>query len=275
MKTEYPPTMFLNGKTTPSVGLNKYLNCATLSPTAIPIYERKRAEFFFINEKEIGRGEGTPEEIQLEVENFTKNQVTNYGAIPINLPFKTILIETNYAFFSAETNSGERGFNNLKVFSILCQEIAPCSYRYICTGLTNTNHFYIQELKPPTGDEKADVGILACEEILRVIFNSQKNYFHEEKCQQTIKIKKRQGAEYHTVRRVIHVTIGKTSKSVQSLYGGPIDWQHSWSVRGHWRKCATIGKDREGNYSSPGFTWVKDHQKGSGPFIPKTRVMHQ
>jgi hypothetical protein len=57
------------------------------------------------------------------------------------------------------------------------------------------------------------------------------------------------------------------------MTGGKIDFSHRWEVRGHWRRVAGMGKDREGNYEVRGLTWVKDCVKGPEelPIIQKLR----
>lgn len=82
--------------------------------------------------------------------------------------------------------------------------------------------------------------------------------------------------QMHRIRKVIHVT----PKKETNHYDGnsrEIDWTHRWNVRGHWRKCDGLGKDRDGNYCVHGFTWVIDHEKGPEhlPLITKTRVVTQ
>lgn len=71
------------------------------------------------------------------------------------------------------------------------------------------------------------------------------------------------------------IVIKGKSGSITSLNGIDIEWKHSWRVRGHWRKISTsmLGKDREGDYSIVGRTWIKDFVKGEGPLIEKTRIL--
>jgi len=54
-----------------------------------------------------------------------------------------------------------------------------------------------------------------------------------------------------------------------------VDWSHRWEVRGHWRTTSGVGKDRAGQYTVPGFTWVSSHTKGpeNKPVIKKTYVV--
>lgn len=58
------------------------------------------------------------------------------------------------------------------------------------------------------------------------------------------------------------------------LGNGKFDFTHRFEVRGHWRKVSAIGKDRDGVYQIPGFTWVKDFVKGpeDQPIAKKTRL---
>jgi hypothetical protein len=80
------------------------------------------------------------------------------------------------------------------------------------------------------------------------------------------------------LKSVINKIIYIVPKKDRQIFKGPnnqaIDWSHQWEVRGHWRKCSTIGKDRDGKYLVSGFTWVKDHVKGpeQKDLVIKTRV---
>lgn len=76
--------------------------------------------------------------------------------------------------------------------------------------------------------------------------------------------------------KIVRVAMKKNSSEVKPLFGDSIDWQHRWEVSGHWRKCKVIGKDRNGDYTVSGFTWVVPHVKGpeSMPLIKKTRVIY-
>jgi hypothetical protein len=76
------------------------------------------------------------------------------------------------------------------------------------------------------------------------------------------------------VRRIVHVVPKKEQQAYSQRYE-KVDWSHRWLVRGHWRKVDGVGKDRAGDYSTNGFTWVTDHEKGpeSAPLITKTRLV--
>lgn len=78
----------------------------------------------------------------------------------------------------------------------------------------------------------------------------------------------------HRIRRIIHVApksvVRKGSESTRS-----IDWTHRFEVRGHWRKHEGVGKDRSGNYTVHGWTWVSNHTRGPEhmPLIKKVRTV--
>lgn len=78
------------------------------------------------------------------------------------------------------------------------------------------------------------------------------------------------------VKNILHVAMKKERKSYSADYGKKINWSHRWEVMGHWRKVSTVGKDRAGNYTIKGFTWVVPHEKGAKnkPVIKKLRVIH-
>lgn len=76
-----------------------------------------------------------------------------------------------------------------------------------------------------------------------------------------------------TIRKIVHIK-GKSSNLQESHNSKTIDWSHKWEVRGHWRSIGDkIGKDRNGNYNRKGFTWVKNHVKGDGELVKKTRLL--
>lgn len=81
-----------------------------------------------------------------------------------------------------------------------------------------------------------------------------------------------------SLNNIIVVTNQKGKSSVETgLSGhGKIDWSHRFEVRGHWRKVAGIGKDRHGQRSVDGYTWITDYAKGpeDKPLIRKSRLVN-
>ena len=55
------------------------------------------------------------------------------------------------------------------------------------------------------------------------------------------------------------------------------EYSYRFEVRGHWRKLpeGSMGKDRNGEYSIEGYTWVNEYEKGSKdlPLLKKTRII--
>lgn len=73
--------------------------------------------------------------------------------------------------------------------------------------------------------------------------------------------------------KVIYVGSKKKDKREKSISGQPIHWLESWDVMGHFRQLenpSSIGKDRLGNRTIKGLTWVVDHVRGEG--AKKTKV---
>ena len=77
----------------------------------------------------------------------------------------------------------------------------------------------------------------------------------------------------HRINEVIHVR--PKTQAVGGSGTREIDWSHRFEVRGHWRACSGIGKDRAGMYCVNNFTWVSEHVRGPEhlPLIKKTRLV--
>lgn len=79
------------------------------------------------------------------------------------------------------------------------------------------------------------------------------------------------------VKNLVIVTPKKHKKILAEHIGAKkeIDWSHRWDVMGHWRIISGIGKDRTGNYSIKGYTWVISHTKGPEDkiLVRKTRFV--
>jgi hypothetical protein len=80
----------------------------------------------------------------------------------------------------------------------------------------------------------------------------------------------------HKIRKVVTVFPKKMSEDDFTYAESEgVDFSHRFSVRGHWRKVAGIGKNRQDEYCVQGFTYVCEHEKGPEhlPVINKTRVV--
>jgi hypothetical protein len=105
----------------------------------------------------------------------------------------------------------------------------------------------------------------------------------EEKVKEHVKIGSGHMKESFTIRRVLHVVPRRVGDRIPHLAGKHIEFSHRWTVRGSWVRLLTngeidlnrIGKNREGEYCVPGWTWRIPHVKGpeDKPLIKKVRVI--
>lgn len=99
-----------------------------------------------------------------------------------------------------------------------------------------------------------------------------KGFACEVKINQKIKQRREHDVKIHRIRKVVYLS----PKNVDTrclITGKKLEWSHRWEVRGHWRNCRGVGKDRHGEYNVYGRTWVIPHEKGAiAPLVKKTRV---
>lgn len=93
-----------------------------------------------------------------------------------------------------------------------------------------------------------------------------------------VKIRDRDTGEkrIHKLRNVVMVYPKKMSSfERKNAEDSGVDFSHRFSVRGHWRRIANVGKNRAGEYCVQGFTFVREHEKGPDniPLTKKVRVV--
>lgn len=78
----------------------------------------------------------------------------------------------------------------------------------------------------------------------------------------------------------IYYVLAKKEETVKHKYNniraiGKLEFNHSFKVRGHWRRISekSYGKDRNGEYNILGHTWVTEYVKGEGELVKKLRVI--
>lgn len=192
---------------------------------------------------------------------------SRYEGIPdvTSLPFETCYFEIKE--FRAICNCGPDGV----LMALLAHEEKPG--HIISTGMM------IHPENPPdkmlsfcTWDNKE-----AISNILKLIdISLRQSKLGTEKTQERFKIGTGPNKYVHKIKSIIRVSPKNTNEALaQPVMGKSIDWSHRWEVRGHWRRIEGIGKNRVGDYSVMGFTWVKDHAKGPEDkiLIKKTRVV--
>lgn len=105
------------------------------------------------------------------------------------------------------------------------------------------------------------------------VFSKERIEVGEQKIKEKMRIGRGPERKLATFRSVVRV-VPTHKKETDELKRLQINWNHRWEVRGHWRRCQRIGKDRSGSYCVNGFTWVNEHVKGpeQAPIILKSRT---
>lgn len=184
---------------------------------------------------------------------------------PPDLPFKTCFFEILDASIGQINENG----NLINIDGIWIHEVAPLHYEMLLFLREPRKQFYSIFF--------AEKGI-AQDYCLKVVNALLGRMVREEVGFQNprtaLKLKIGGKKEHFRISKVVYVSPKKSVSTVESSTSRQIDWSHRWTVRGHWRKVAAIGKDREGLPIS-GHTWVRPHEKGpeNAPLVPKVRVV--
>lgn len=207
------------------------------------------------------------------------------------------LVSAPFSIFSLEAINNsivkwEFGNAVIGINSVICTETSPGEFEFYSlnnnfnkeTGVyvKSINVYRESDIHEKVGKNKIvylgtqykDHLAGAIEKILKIINDSKSHQWGSDPLKRSTSIvSSRNGAIIlHTP---IHISSRENIRSNMECTRN-IDWSHRWEVRGHWRKCATIGKDREGKYGVKGFTWVSSHERGpeDAPLIKKTRIIH-
>lgn len=91
----------------------------------------------------------------------------------------------------------------------------------------------------------------------------------------TWKNRKNRKKKEHIIKTRTFIVAPKQYKKSDNPKFRDVNWTHRWNVRGHWRKVDGIGKDRQGDYSEQGRTWVKNQTRGPEglPLIKKQHII--
>lgn len=199
---------------------------------------------------------------------------------PIDLPYPSICIESIRGHTTVPNDEDEHGIK-MYINAIFVREMAPREYEFLAhtsfrlnDGKKTMVHMLVSVHKGSPGNVFA-------------IYNGLVKSFLDRLSREKVgtgnkEPKLRVGSgkfKKHLKPRPITFVVPKTKVSEKIEVAGmvrPVDWSHRWEVRGHWREVKGLGKDREGNYTVPGFTWVMNHTKGpeDKPVIKKTYVVN-
>jgi hypothetical protein len=256
----------------------KYLSQGSLTPDNINIIDinnrsalDKAYEKIDMWHKEIDASK------TIVIDKINQNQYIDVY-MPISLPFKSVWVEWLRGELTITDDSGREVFvegclaisDNLKIHTVV-----------ILRGhntFTGSDDFFIftntmSADQQGRQDESIDPATTASRLLRILLAHINKSHHGEVQVNQKFKTRSNGKNTRHEIKKIIYCSESKTK--TEPLFNREVDWSHRWLVRGHWRKCSTIGKDQFGNYGINAFTWVKPHEKGPEhlqPVFDKTRV---
>ena len=181
-------------------------------------------------------------------------------------PFPCFSIEVAGDSALAQIND-EDGTNRLTIYYILAIETAPTQFKfYILITAYRGDNLIFGEPEPGM------VGPFVEKYIDRIRWEQ----LGMETTRQAVRLGVGNNKRTHRIRRIVHVVPKKYVKKEKAGELKHIDFSHRFNVRGHWRKVSgALGKDRNGDYTVSGYTWVVDHERGPEhlPLIKKTRLV--
>lgn len=178
--------------------------------------------------------------------------VENSGSIP-----------TDLADSSFESYTEEKGRNG----GMLILEISPRTYLkfqhmiQVRRGREVGEKIFMTTVKEDEDVERDDVADL------RLYLGKLKDgYVGHENVDESVRIASRTSSPKTDRKNFVHISkiirVSPNKEIVRSIGSREVDWSHRWMVRGHWRKHNGLGKNRSGEYSVSGYTWVVEHEKG-------------
>lgn len=160
---------------------------------------------------------------------------------------------------------------------ILVNEIAPGTYDLFCLEMDPDHRSSVNVFRSVTTDSQFDqLAVTTLKLWLQTLNAGQLGVEETNAVLHIPRVDRPSKSKPHHIRRIVRITTKARKESTQPITaGGKIDWSHRWEVRGHWRRVATVGKDRTGEYTVKGFTWVEQHTRGpdEAPLVVKTRVV--
>lgn len=228
----------------------------------------------FMKEAEIFCIQPSASDKQISIEkNGAKHE---YGAYEDELdsPFQTIWIECSdvNGEESPLTHDFHTTTNSLILtYGILIHEVKPKNFRIWTYYKINTYDDSTKSFKYNKAKvfETCMIGPIAEYYISRI----NKEAWGVENPHEVLKIGSGKSKEIKRIRRVIHIAPKQVKNKIAIGVHKKIDWSHSWTVRGHWRKINGIGKDRNNQELVYGYTWVNSYLKGNGELVKKARIV--
>lgn len=197
----------------------------------------------------------------------------------LDLPFKTCSFEYSDMKFGRKLHIAHQADGSteveIQIHCMIVNEVAPKKYEFWFLSRDEATIAYF-DYHDMNKNEEAKILYLALVNFLRKVYLDQiKNQdIGVAKTNERIKYKIDGVKKTKKIKNITYITSSKTKPSTSNNLTINWDYSHRWEVRGHWRVCKGIGKDRQGEYCVNGFTWVKPHEKGpeDKPLIKKTRI---
>lgn len=171
----------------------------------------------------------------------------------LDLPSKTLHIEVGNGIIGRIGSKQDIQNNKFCIHSLIVHEVSPENYEFLILVNNNSIYFF---------NKNHDQYECLVHLTFEVLKNLQKFKIGVQEVKEKIVIKSAKQKIKRTINKIIHVHPRNWNDETSELLGRQIDYSHRFLVRGHWRKCNFIGKDREGNYTVNGFTWISEHIKG-------------
>lgn len=178
--------------------------------------------------------------------------------IILDLPFPTCYFEMENAMLTVGEDQP------VDIISMLVHEVSPKQYEYY---LYSRIGFMTKVVKM-----ESDLNGLIVESLLKRL---KTDAIGDVRTSERIKYRSGGKKFIKKINHLIYVTPKRQMREAERQHHA-IVWDHSWEVRGHWRKLmeGRTGHDRSGNEIS-GFTWVRPYVKGEGELIHKVRKVKQ
>ena len=185
------------------------------------------------------------------------------------LPFElcSIELEGDGMIYCAGLGKGD-----FWIASFIIKEIAPGKYHFYMLGSLDGIKLDVVCF--------TDSGILY-DNLIRITHNFIARLATEQtgicKCNEKVKLKKSKTSlkNNYKIKEYLYVT-RNVNNTKTSGNGHPINFTHSFEVRGHWRKIKGTGVNRSGDRTVENATWIRAYIKGdlTQPAVVKTRVVH-
>lgn len=190
----------------------------------------------------------------------SKEVIEKLNITILDLPSQTIHLEVGNGIIGRIGSKEDIQNNKFCLHSLIVHEKIPGDYEFL--ALVNDTLLYLFTNKDPQYNCLVHLTF----ELLK---NLQKFKIGVQEVRESILIKTNKTKIRKNINQIIYVHPRSWNESTPELSGKKIDYSHRFIVRGHWRQCKFLGKDREGKYTVKGYTWVSEHIKGpdSKPLI--------